>query len=105
MVKETPAAALKAMIDAGEPFEFIDVRTPQEREYASIPGTTLLDQATYDRLLQLDPDTTLVFHCHHGVRSRQVAWHFAQQGFTDVHNVADGIEGWSVHVDPAVPRY
>jgi monothiol glutaredoxin len=104
-VQEIPATTLKAMLDRGDAIELIDVRTPWEREIAAIPGSRLLDQATYEALLQLDPGTALVFSCHHGQRSRAVAHHFVQQGFENVYNVSDGIEGWSCSVDPAVRRY
>lgn len=104
-VQEIPATELKAMMDRGEAFELVDVRTPAERAIASIEGARLLDRASYDALLALERDTPLVFHCHHGQRSREAAWHFVQQGFTSVYNVRDGIDGWSLAVDPAVRRY
>ena len=98
MVHEIPATQLKAMLDRGESFVLVDVRSPQERAYAAIPGS-------YDELLRMDPETTLVFSCHHGERSRAAAHHFAEQGFGNVYNVSDGIEGWSLNVDPTVRRY
>jgi monothiol glutaredoxin len=104
-VREIPATELKAMQDRGEAFELIDVRSPQERAFAAIPGSRLLDQAAYDELVRLDPSRTLVFSCHHGQRSREAAYHFLQLGFEDVRNVRDGIDGWSLNVDPAVRRY
>jgi monothiol glutaredoxin len=82
-----------------------DVRTPQEREIARIEGSTLLDMPARDRILALDRDTPLVFHCHHGVRSQQAAEYFLAQGFTRVANLRGGIDAWSSEVDPKVPRY
>ena len=104
-VREISATALKAMLDRGDTFELIDVRSPAERDVAAIPGSKLLDQAVYDSLIRADPGATLVFHCHHGERSRQAAWHFIQLGFESIYNVSDGIDGWSREVDPSVPRY
>jgi monothiol glutaredoxin len=104
-VQEIPATELKAMLDRKESFQLIDVRTPGERAFAAIEGSRLLDEASYHSLLAMDRETTLVFHCHHGERSRQAAYHFLQQGFEDVRNVRDGIEGWSLNVDPSVKRY
>jgi monothiol glutaredoxin len=92
-------------MDRGDPFELIDVRTPHERAIATIEGSRLLDQASYDALIGMDRGVTLVFSCHHGNRSREAARHFVQQGFEKVYNVSDGIEGWSLNVDGAVPRY
>mgnify|MGYP006149118005 CR=1 FL=1 len=34
-----------------------------------------------------------------------VALFLAQQGYTDVANIAGGIDAWSREKDPAVPRY
>jgi rhodanese-related sulfurtransferase len=104
-IREIPATALKAMLDRQEPFELIDVRTPMERALAAIEGSTLLDQEKYQSLLQMDRDTTLVFCCHFGERSRAAAHHFLELGFEDVRNVSDGIDGWSLFVDPSVKRY
>ena len=104
-VHEIPATELKAMLDRGDAFELIDVRSPQEHAYAVIPGARLLDQESYDELTQKDRATPLVFSCHHGERSRAAAHHFLQLGFENVKNVRDGIEGWSLNVDPSVRRY
>lgn len=104
-VREIPATELKAMMDRGESFELVDVRTPGERALAAIEGSKLLDQESYQALLRMPRDTPLVFQCHHGNRSRAAAEHFRQQGFTRLYNVSDGIEGWSLSVDPSVRRY
>lgn len=96
---------LKSLIDGGEPFELMDVRTIAERETAQIAGSTLMDDAEASRLEALPKDTRIVFHCHHGPRSQQAAEHFAALGFTNVHNVVGGIDAWSNEIDPSVPKY
>ena len=53
----------------------------------------------------MDRGTRLVFYCHHGMRSQQAAEHFLQKGFTEVFNLAGGIDAWSQQVDASVPRY
>ncbi|HEY2732980.1 MAG TPA: rhodanese-like domain-containing protein, partial [Polyangiales bacterium] len=104
-VRQLTPTSLKSMIDAGEKFELFDVRTPQEREVASIAGARLLDDAAARDIEQLDKDAALVFHCHHGGRSQQAAERFVQRGFRRVYNLAGGIDAWSTSVDPSVPRY
>ncbi len=104
-VREISARDLKAMIDRGDAFEFIDVRSPAERAVAVIPGSRLLDPALYEELLGADPEAPIVFSCHFGERSRAAAEHFRRRGFTNLYNVRDGIDGWSRLVDPTVPRY
>jgi monothiol glutaredoxin len=105
MIQQLSAPELKAMIDGGEAFELIDVRTAWERETAQIGGSRLLDQAYHDHLLTLDKATPLVFQCHHGIRSQAAADHFAGLGFERLFNLRGGIDAWSQLVDPSVPRY
>ena len=93
------------MLDAGATFQFVDVRTPAEREIASIPGARLLDQAYHDELLQLGRDTPMVFQCHHGIRSQGAAEYFRERGFGVLYNLSGGIDAWSILVDPSTPRY
>ena len=81
------------------------MRTPEERATAHIEGARLLDSDLTQQLEQLDKSTQLVFHCHHGGRSQRTAEHFAALGFTNVWNLAGGIDAWSQDVDPSVPRY
>jgi monothiol glutaredoxin len=105
VVRDTSAAEVKAMLDAGNALELIDVRTMDERQRANIEGSTLLDQDEMARLEALPKDTRLVFYCHSGVRSAQAGEHFRGLGFADVHNLTGGIEAWSNEVDSSVPRY
>lgn len=96
---------LKRRLGAGDPLQLFDVRTPEERATASIPGSILLTEDEEKRLASLPKDSALAFHCHHGGRSRSAAEHFASLGFTRVYNVEGGIDAWSQRVDPDVPRY
>src|SRR3954454_7341818 len=104
-VQQLQAADLKKMIESGQPFELVDVRTPEERDIAAIPGARLLDQECHDRLLALERDTRIVFQCHHGIRSQSAAEYFLRAGFVNLYNLAGGIDAWSRLVDPSVPRY
>jgi monothiol glutaredoxin len=104
-VQPMTAQELKRRLDAGEPVELFDVRTPEERELARIPGARLLDAEAAADIRELPQDTLLVFHCHKGGRSQQAAEHFRGLGFRNVHNLVGGIDAWSQQVDPSVPRY
>ena len=104
-VKHLTVAELKAAMDRGDPLELLDVRTPEERAQASIPGSHLLGPDETSRIEALPKDSMLVFHCHHGGRSQQAAEHFAASGFTNVHNVVGGIHAWSEEIDSSVPQY
>ncbi|HEY8120626.1 MAG TPA: Grx4 family monothiol glutaredoxin [Myxococcota bacterium] len=104
-VRQMSVRELSHKLAAGERFGLFDVRTPEERATAHIEGARLLDGDVVAQLEQLDKSTLLVFHCHHGGRSQRAAEHFASLGFTNVWNVAGGIDAWSQEVDPSVPRY
>ena len=104
-VRQLSAPEVRALIDAGSPFQFVDVRTPEERGIATIAGARLLDQAYHDELVAMDPDTPMVFHCHSGFRSQQAADYFRRKGFRNLSNLQGGIDAWSQLVDPSVPRY
>jgi monothiol glutaredoxin len=104
-VKAIGPKELKALLDAGTVKHVYDVRTPGEREKASIAGTRLLDDAAAAEIEELDKSTPLAFFCHHGPRSANAAEHFLQKGWKQVYNLTGGIDAWSLQVDPTVPRY
>jgi monothiol glutaredoxin len=104
-VKEISPKDLKALLDGNKVTAFYDVRPEKERTVAKIAAATMLDDATMIEAEKLPKDTAIAFHCHHGGRSRAAAEHFLKQGFTNVYNLAGGIEAWSKDVDPKIPRY
>jgi monothiol glutaredoxin len=104
-VKSLSVAALKQKMEAGEKFLLLDVRTREERRIAKLEGARRLDEDLVSDLLDMDRGTTLVFICHHGIRSKTAAEQFLAQGFKNVFNVEGGMEAWSRDVDPDVPRY
>lgn len=105
MVREIPPSELKALLDSGKVKEIYDVRTPKEREVATLPNAPLLDDAAMARIEQLPKDTPLAFYCHRGGRSRAAAEHFIKQGFKTVYNLAGGIDAWAAQIDPSMKRY
>lgn len=104
-VKQMTPAELSRRLEAKDDLRLFDVRTEQEQRLARIDQATPLDRTTQIEIMKLPKSTPLVFVCHHGSRSEQAAEFFLSQGFTDVHNLAGGIDAWSVEVDPSVPRY
>ncbi len=103
--KAVTSQELKARLDAGEKLHLFDVRSEKERATAKIEGSTLLDDEGKAALEKLPRDATLVFQCHHGIRSQAAAEHYATQGWRNVWNLTGGIDAWSRTVDPKVPRY
>ena len=88
----------------------LDVREPWEVQTASVRADDfdLLAIPMNEipaRLAELPTDRPIACMCHHGARSQRVAMFLAQQGYSDVTNIAGGIEAWSRERDPGVPRY
>ena len=104
-VKQLEPSQLKAMMERGEDFELVDVRSPQEWNIAHIYGARRFDAAYEHELLAMDRGARLVFMCHHGVRSQAAADHFVEQGFREVFNLRGGIDAWSTEIDPEIERY
>ena len=104
-VRQMSVRELSQLVGSGERFELLDVRTPEERAMAAIPGAVLLNESEAARIETLPRDTKLVLHCHHGGRSQQAAEQFVALGFSQVWNVVGGIDAWSQEIDPDVPRY
>ncbi len=104
-VRDIGVRELKALLDAEAGIQLFDVRSPEERATAQIPGARLLDEACAREIEALPKDTPLYFHCHHGGRSLKAAQHFLALGFEQVFNVVGGIDAWSRQIDSTVPRY
>lgn len=93
-----------------ESLQLIDVREPFEVEIAQIPGFENLPLSSFAEWSgaihsRFDPDRETVVLCHHGIRSAQMCYWLAQQGFSNLKNLMGGIDAYSVTVDPSVPRY
>jgi rhodanese-related sulfurtransferase len=101
-----PAELAAAMAGPRAPL-LVDVRTPEERAYALIEPSVHLP---LDRFVELAPstipqDADVVVYCHVGMRSAQAAMWLAANGWDRARSLASGIDGWSLAVDPEVPRY
>lgn len=103
-IRQMSVQELKEALDAGG-LTLVDVRTDEERETASIEGALAMNSELMSQLEAMPKDTPLAFLCHSGGRSQVAAEHFRSQGFSNVANVAGGIDAWSREVDPSVPTY
>lgn len=104
-VQQMSVETLKGLLDNGDAKNLFDVRPEEERAIASIPGAKMLDDDVIKQIEALPKDDMIIFHCHHGGRSQQAAEYFRQKGFTNVHNLAGGIDAWSKQIDSDVPTY
>lgn len=86
-------------------FNFLDVRTQEERELVHMGGIHIpLDEleARYEELPR--DKKPLIVYCHHGVRSLYATQFLKYHGF-DALSLRGGIDLWSREVDPEIPRY
>ncbi|MEZ4554933.1 MAG: rhodanese-like domain-containing protein [Caldilineaceae bacterium] len=95
-------------------FVWLDVREPNEHALVSIADTRIhllpLSRLAAERLDALPDvarvqDAPIVVMCHHGVRSAQVVAWLQQQGWTNVLNLAGGIDAWAREVDASIGVY
>jgi rhodanese-related sulfurtransferase len=106
MLKQISVKELAERLQAETPPILIDVREPDEYAYAHIDGAAHKPLGDiFSWADELDKGKEYVLLCHSGSRSMQATMLLQQMGFTNVSNVIGGIDAWSVHVDPRMPRY
>ncbi len=104
-----PLCAAQASQDTPQ-VTLLDVREAWEIAAAAlaidgVPTVCIPMREIPQRLAELDATQLIVCLCHHGVRSLQVVAFLSQRGFTNVYNLAGGIDAWSLRVAPQVARY
>lgn len=105
---EVTPREVKAMVDKGEKFVFIDCRNPNEFQITKIEGTELMPLpaiAQHVPKLRGKEGEKVIVHCRTGGRSMQFAQILKQQGFKDVKSMAGGILLWNKDVNPGGPQY
>ncbi len=89
----------KQMIEAKE-VEIIDVRTPEEYAAGHVPGSKLLPLQEIDNwYASLDPTKKYLMVCRSGNRSGQASNYLSGKGFTQVLNMAGGMNEWTYEVE------
>ena len=84
----------------------VDVREPNEVAICAIAGSRRIPmQQIPGQLKDLPRDQMILVHCHHGGRSLRVTQFLRANGFTQVSNVAGGIDTWAELIDPTLARY
>lgn len=105
-VPEIDVQELASRLDNGSQTVLIDVREPFEHEINRIEQAQLipLDQLP-ERLAELSQVESYVVHCKMGGRSARAVELMRSHGFTDVVNLAGGIDAWVEEIDPDQPSY
>jgi len=105
-VQEISSTEASEMLKQNPEIPLLDVRSEEERAMACITNSRMLDNQLAQEIQESwDLESPMILICHQGVRSLQAGQYFTSQGFQQVYHISDGIDGWSLNVDPAIPRY
>lgn len=105
-VGEISPAELARELGEKMPWTVLDVRELFELQTAAVDGVVHIPLSELvARAEELPKEGRLAVLCHSGMRSLQAARYLSTIGFDDVHNVAGGIDQWSITVDSSIPRY
>jgi rhodanese-related sulfurtransferase len=96
-VQECTIAEVKAKLDRGERFHFIDVREDHEFSKDHAKGAVHLGRGILERDIETAiPEKTaeIVLYCGGGYRSALAAESLQRMGYTNVSSMDGGIRGW-----------
>lgn len=85
------------LLKSDPPPQLIDVREPEElAAFGWINGARHIPMNSIpEQIGELDSQRPLLLYCASGARSFDVGCYLIQQGFSEVFNLADGINGWN----------
>lgn len=84
----------------------IDVRESWEYSVVSIKDSIHIPiSEIQNRMHDFKEEQTIVFICHHGIRSRMVGNYFQQNDFENIINLRGGIDSWAKTVDNKMAVY
>jgi len=105
-MKEVTVQELKAMKDAGEDFQLIDVREPHEFDICNLDGELIPQGDIPSSVERISKDKKVVIHCRSGARSgNMVQWLEKNHGFTNLYNLKGGVLAWAKEIDTSMPTY
>jgi rhodanese-related sulfurtransferase len=96
-VTECTTAEVKAKIERGEPFHFIDVREDHEFAKDHAKGARHLGKGILERDIETiipDKHAEIILYCGGGFRSALAADALQRMGYTHVSSMDGGIKGW-----------
>ncbi len=96
-VKELELEEVKASLDQGENFHFIDVREESEWAAGHLPKAKHLSKGIIERDIETqipDINAKIVLYCGGGFRSALAARYLEEMGYTKVYSMKGGYRGW-----------
>tara|TARA_B110000259_G_C13821246_1_gene324797 strand:+ start:255 stop:572 length:318 start_codon:yes stop_codon:yes gene_type:complete len=103
---EMTAPETKQYISDNQSVILIDVRESWECNTAFIKGSIHIPiSEIQNKMHDYNEEQTIIFVCHHGVRSRMVGVYFEQNGYINIINLRGGIDSWAKTVDNEMATY
>lgn len=100
------AVEVKALIDAGTDFVFLDTRTREEHEAVAIAGSEFMTQERQQELFgSAKEDSVIVLYDHTGSRVLDTCAWFQGHGLKGTRGMTGGIDAWSKEIDKSILRY
>ena len=97
---------LEAQMKADRPPLLLDVRSEVELQVSSLPGAINIPlEQLSARMEELDKARETVVFCRNGTRSRRAQRQLQEAGFSDIKNLAGGINAWARDVDQKINQY
>ena len=96
-IRECDIAAVKARLDRGERFHFIDVREDGEFAVDRAAGSRHVGRGVLERDIETlipEKDAPIVLYCGGGYRSALAADNLQKMGYTNVVSMDGGIRAW-----------
>ncbi|MBE2194182.1 MAG: molybdopterin-synthase adenylyltransferase MoeB [Anaerolinea sp.] len=97
---------LKARIDAGAHPVIVDVREPHEWEISALEGSLRIPKGqVVARAAEIPREGEVIVQCKTGIRSRDAIIMLQEMGYTNLLNLAGGINAWAREIDRSLPTY
>ena len=96
-VREISAAEVKAKLDRGDRFEFVDVREDDEWRAGRASGARHIGRGVLERDVETlvpECDAEIVLYCGGGYRSALAADNLQKMGYTNVISMDGGWRAW-----------
>ena len=97
---------LAELIQTDPAVKLVDVRSREEFEAVSLPGSVLLSQAVMQQIMGSGSNTSpVVVIDHAGKNGLDAAAYFMGHGLQNVRCLRGGLDAWAQEVDPKMRRY
>ena len=103
---EMTPKALKELLESETKPMLLDVREPHEWDICRIDGARLISPSIIKADMKgVAQYTPIVLYCYKGVRSMTALKELKKEGFSNLQNLAGGIDRWALEVETSMPRY